>query len=170
MIDCTQLPVSAEITEPTQKPGCGRKHRQVLVKAGEREDYVDEKIADMIAEMWKTGVDVFWSCQENANGKVEIEFTESDDLENFVNMLVGATDGPDMLTDHIEGDTEDSADSWNFILFWHVEPSDGRTRPFVYWSTHAEFSPSDVPCILHRLRWYNAGGRVEDRIPHFQSL
>jgi hypothetical protein len=66
-------------------------HRQTHIRHADREADVDEKLAPLILELWRAGIDTMRSCQRHsATRKVWITFAEAVGAETFLNIVSGS--------------------------------------------------------------------------------
>lgn len=100
-------------------------HAQVPVEVGHRRGHVDEKIAPLIAEVWRVGLDTIGSCQERPpgapnEGKAYVGFPRMRDARFFHERLseagipatlvekkfkISMRQGPDALSEALEFDS-----------------------------------------------------------------
>jgi len=146
-------PVSAESAVVAAVPNDANVH----VKVGDEEGDFDEHIAPLVAEMWKAGIETTMLCHECCCGHVNIEFRSFDDLTTFIDILVGSTKGPDLLRDHIVGENCEPSDYWTYDLCpTHYDDDFEEDVTICIWPS-VQFSHRDMPCVLRRLQWHNAG-------------
>lgn len=79
---------------PQSRPGAempaepGREHETVLVREGDMEAEIDVKIAPLVREVWKAGIETNMSCQEDGFGLVWLEFPGEKELLSFLAIVV----------------------------------------------------------------------------------
>jgi hypothetical protein len=131
---------------------------KVHVKVDNWEGDFDEKIAPLIAEIWKADIGITTRYeQDNGCGQIDIEFMSFDDLTTFMYILVGSTKGPDLLRDHMVGTNCDLGDSWSYDL-WPDDYADICEDDYaIGWLPSVQFPFRDLPCVLYRLQRHNAG-------------
>ena len=79
-------------------------HQQVTVTVGEQSAEVDARLAPLIEELWKAGMQTWQSCERHvATKKVWINFVTAADAEAFLDVVVGG-----------EGSTK-----WSRAEYWY---------------------------------------------------
>ena len=73
------------------------RHPQVRVRHGKITARVDERLAPLIAELWKAGWETIRSCQRHTTGMVWIEFAQASDVEEFLNVVAHYDPAPGSL-------------------------------------------------------------------------
>jgi len=64
-----------------------RSHSTVPIQWDGKSAKVDAKIAPLVLEMWRAGIETYQSCQSNPPGWVWLQFEASQDLERFLTIL-----------------------------------------------------------------------------------
>lgn len=64
-------------------------HEQVFVELGERRAFVDKKMAGIVAQVWRLGLDTAGSCQERPSGKAYIGFCVPGQGQDFMSLFDG---------------------------------------------------------------------------------
>lgn len=97
------------------------KHKQVMIKHGDLEAKVDEKIADLILNLWKMDIITILSCQNNVpKNYVWIEFFSAEDAERFLNIVAEYDEDMDSIYQNIVGRWSDLKHEW----IYDVHPVD----------------------------------------------
>jgi hypothetical protein len=73
------------------------RHPQVRIRHGKVTARVDERLAPLIAELWKAGWETIRSCQRHTTGRVWIEFAQAPHVEKFLNVVAPYDPGPGSL-------------------------------------------------------------------------
>lgn len=147
-------------------------HPQVKISHGEMTAEVDEKLADLILEMWKAGMDTIMSCQqgpESFGGRAWVQMP-ADSAEAFLD-IVAPFDPDDDFYHRVAGDWE--PEDWETFRLEHAwqyrtepmnlgvdekELEDGTVEEFAVGPTSFIFlvqillPPADIPELVRRLR------------------
>lgn len=89
------------------------RHKTVVVEYKDKKANIDVKIAPLIKEMWKAGIDTSMSCQ-NSDGKVWIEFEDIEHMCDFLNIISLMDSAGEGLRHKIDISSGDSG--WDFDL------------------------------------------------------
>jgi hypothetical protein len=148
--------------------GPGRKHEAVLVREGDMEAEIDVKIAPLVREIWRAGIETYMSCQEDGFGLVWLEFPGEKELLSFLGIVVDRyEEGRDSLYNRSVGEfcpTYPNS-SWEFDMrpldyALHDECGDEEVwhegEPDIAFLHSVRFPPADLPLLLRRLRKHNA--------------
>lgn len=159
-----------EPDEPTTVEGGvrsgGPKHKQVRVRAGGQDHYVDEGIAPLLRECWRSGIQTVMSCQSRAGGRAWVEFESAADATMFLN-AVGFPSDPD------------SSDPDPSLMRRAVAHDPSAPRSWVHRLTPLKFiadeaslqkcwvslrfPPSDIPLITKRLTAHRKAAKTSKK-------
>jgi len=146
-----------------------RKHAAVLVQVGSWKAEIDMAIAPLIREMWIAGIETSMSCQEDADGKVWIEFPDLHDLVKFLNITAQYEAGAVTLYNRMNYllPLSDPSLAWDYGLFpadaslvWpDANDSDGpfgyEEPPDFYFTFYVRFPVTDLFIVCERLLDHN---------------
>jgi hypothetical protein len=154
-------------------------HSTVVVSVGDQVANIDEEIAPLIEEIWKTGIETTNSCQENRPGIAWIGFLTALDAADFLDAVAGEySDEIGSLYNRIrkewdEGDGETigwweyDARPWDAsVNQWKVSEAEIDEAPvdspeFVF-AVSVRFPKSDMPYLIERMRAFNESERGAD--------
>ena len=152
---------SSESTVQTETTS-GRHHPAVVVEFGELREEIDVKIAPLILEIWKAGIQTMMSCQETNPGFAWIEFDSPEDLLRFLNLVTEHEVGIDVLYNRVNPQLrgDQSLPSWEFLVNFldlcedTEEQADFGIVDFEM-TIGAYFPHADIPILLARLQSFN---------------
>ena len=150
-----ESPVQTETTS-------GRHHPAVFVEFGELREEIDVKIAPLILEIWKAGIQTMMSCQETDPETAWIEFDSPEDLLRFLNLVTEHEVGVDVLYNRVNPQLrgDQSLPSWEFLVnFLDLceDTEDQKDLGMVDFemTIGAYFPHADIPVLLARLQTFN---------------
>ena len=160
------------------------KHRQVKVSYKRLSAFIDVKIAPLMLEIWKAGIETMCSCQamSDMDDMVWIEFPYVEEAVKFLN--IAATDfdpAPDSLYNRMfqwwapeawgasaEGEWFYSTNASDASMNRGKSPDKDKRvcEPMVFFGIAVYFPQSDIPTLVDILQRHNKanrrrGGKIE---------
>jgi hypothetical protein len=138
-------------------------HKQVRVKANGQAAYVDEGIAPLIKEIWRAGIQTIMSCQKGAYGFVWLNFVDTEDAGEFLNIVAEYSRDSDSLYKRMFGRDAENPKSWIYkfhaedynLVQYLNEEADAfdeyhEGQPCFFFTVSIWFPPSDLPAVMER--------------------
>ncbi len=140
-------------------------HRTVQVRVGNNEAAIDEKIAPLIREMWKAGIETLNSCEENQPGIIWVQIASSEGCALFLDIIsrYADSDESEFLYRRV---LQRKSRNWEYALHpkdysldeWLdddvVNESHSGVPDFGF-SVSVRFPVTDLPILVERLRQFN---------------
>ncbi|MBI3410992.1 MAG: hypothetical protein HY040_21880 [Planctomycetes bacterium] len=135
------------------------RHATVSVRVGARRANIDRKLAPLIRELWKAGIETTMSCEETEPGIAWIEFADVDNLATFLDTVTKYEPGNDTLYNRITHMFTGplSAPVWQYTVFpcdmaLSVNEKSHRGVPSFFFSASVYFPQSDLAILVQRMR------------------